>query len=104
MAVFLALFSLDVFDVKRGFVQTALSLLIHNIPSLLVLLVLTLAWHKEWTGAVIFPLFGLFYLFATKGKEHWSAYILITGPLILAGLLFLLAWFKARRIEKTSQV
>jgi hypothetical protein len=101
LVAFLALFSLDVFDSQGTFWQIALRLLIHNIPSLVVLIVLVLAWHKEWIGAIIFPLFGLLYLIDNLGKAHWSAFAAITAPLVLVGLLFLLAWLKARRSIKS---
>lgn len=102
LAAFLMIFSLDVFDGQKNFWQTALGLLIHNIPSIVLILVLILAWKKEWTGAIIYSLFGLIYLVTNLGRMHWSAFALITGPLVLIGLLFLLAWYKARRTEPLS--
>ena len=38
--LFLALFSLDVFDEAAGFWQTALALLMHNLPSLILTVIL----------------------------------------------------------------
>jgi hypothetical protein len=102
LAAFLMVFSLDVFDGQKSFWQTALALLMHNLPSIVLLLVLILAWRKEWTGAVIYSIFGLVYLVTNLGRMHWSAFVLITGPLVLIGLLFLLAWYKARRTESLS--
>jgi hypothetical protein len=34
---------------------------------------------------------GIFYLVAFQG-QHWSAYLLIAGPLFLIGAFFLLNW------------
>jgi hypothetical protein len=97
LAIFLMLFSLDEFDGQKTFWQLALALLMHNLPSIFLLMVLIFTWRKEWIGAIIYIILGLLYLVTNLGRMHWSAFALITGPLVLVGLLFLLAWFKARR-------
>jgi hypothetical protein len=102
LAAFLMIFSLDEFSGQKSFWQIALGLLMHNLPSIILLLVLILAWRKEWTGAIIYSLFGLLYLFTNLGHMHWSVIVLIPGPLVLIGLLFLLAWYKARRTESLT--
>lgn len=91
-AAFLSLFALDVFGQGYGFWKTALAFLIHEIPVLVLLAVLALCWRWEWIGAVLFPAMGVFYFVTTRGRMHWSAYLLISGPLFLLGLLFLLNW------------
>jgi hypothetical protein len=93
MALFLMVFSLDVFDGQHSFAQTLAAFLMHNIPSFLLIIILVIAWHREWLGAVIFPVLGLTYLL-TNLHAHWSVHAVITVPLILMGLLFLLAWNK----------
>jgi len=90
--LFLGLFALDVFSQEQGFSRTVLALLIHLIPNLILLGVLVVAWRREWVGAVIFTGLGVFYLAGTWGRFHWSAYAAISGPLFLAGVLFLLNW------------
>lgn len=96
-AIFLSLFALDVFGEGIGFWQTLLALLIHLVPVYVVVIVLAIAWHREWIGAILFIGLALFYLFQVWGKEHWSALLLISGPLALIGILFLLNWkYKAQ--------
>lgn len=90
-ALFISLFALDVFEEGRGFGETVLALLIHLIPTAILLLVLALAWHWEWVGGLLYPLMGVFYIIAAP-NEHWTAYLLISGPLFLLGILFLLDW------------
>lgn len=91
-AAFISIFALDVFDGHSGFLETALALATHLIPTAALLLVLALSWRWEWVGAAIFPALGLFYLVAFAGRFHWSAYALIAGPLFLLGTLFLINW------------
>ncbi|HEX6384502.1 MAG TPA: hypothetical protein VF177_07520 [Anaerolineae bacterium] len=90
-AIFISLFAFDVFDEGYTFWQTILALLIHLIPTGIILLGLALSWRWEWIGAILFTGLSVFYLVAAQG-QHWSAYLLISGPLFLIGALFLLNW------------
>jgi hypothetical protein len=91
-APFLSLFALDVFGEHLGFWKTVLALAIHLIPTWIVLAVLVLTWRREWAGAIVFNLLALAYLVMAWGRFHWSAYALISGPLCIVGVLFLLSW------------
>jgi len=90
-AGFLSIFAADVFGEGYGFWQTILALLIHLIPTWLVLMVLAVAWRWEWAGGTLLIGLGAFYLIEFWGRFHWSAYLCISGPLFLTGILFLLS-------------
>jgi hypothetical protein len=92
VAVFLSLFALDVFGEHLGYWKTILALAIHLTPTWMVLGVLAIAWRWEWVGAILFNVLALAYLVTVRGRFHWSAYVVISGPLCLAGVLFLLNW------------
>jgi hypothetical protein len=96
MVLFLALFSLDVFELASSPMDLIKGLLVHNIPSFLLILVLVICWHREWLGAILFPLLGVAYSLSNLSM-HWSVYVVIAGPLFLIGLLFLLSWNMKRR-------
>ncbi|HRQ38104.1 MAG TPA: hypothetical protein PLD25_09335 [Chloroflexota bacterium] len=91
-AAFISIFALDVFGAGYSFWETILALLMHLIPTGIVLLILALSWRWELIGGILFPVLGILYLIAFEG-QHWSAYLLIAGPLFLIGALFLLDWF-----------
>jgi hypothetical protein len=91
-AVFLSLFSLDVFDEGLGLGRTILALLIHLVPVYLVVIVLVIAWRWEWVGALLFNALAVLYVVWAWGRFHWSASAAISGPLILVGILFLFNW------------
>lgn len=95
-AAFISLFALDVFHEHHGIWNTALALAMHLIPTALLLILLALAWRWEWVGSIAFPALGVFYLVRFWGRFHWSAYVLIAGPLMLIGTLFLLNWTRRR--------
>ncbi|MEK7511710.1 MAG: hypothetical protein AAB575_01720 [Patescibacteria group bacterium] len=105
--LFLALFSLDIFDMKLDFWGTVVGLFMHNIPSLILLIILLISWKHEIVGAVAFILAGLLHigLFLTTklmaSPEPWIQFfwsLTISGPAFLIGILFLIGWLKKRKI------
>lgn len=95
MILFLALFSFDVIGTSDDPWQVALGMLIHNIPSSILIILLLFSWKWDLIGGIIYPLLGLAYIVFSR-EQHWLAHLFIAGPLILIGLLFLLNW-KANR-------
>ncbi len=90
--MFLSLFSLDVFGEHRGFWETILALLIHLIPVYIVLIVLAVAWRWEWVGALLFNALAVYYVVSSWDRFGWSTCVIIAGPLVVVGVLFLLNW------------
>jgi drug/metabolite transporter (DMT)-like permease len=62
IAVFLSMFALDVFGGDKGIWETTLALLIHLIPTYIVLIVLAVSWRWEWVGAAMFTALGVLYI------------------------------------------
>ena len=87
-AAFISIFAADVFDEGDGFWNTILALLIHLIPTWIVLGVLALSWRREGVGGMMFISLGALYLIKFWGRFHWSACLGISGPLLLIGVLF----------------
>lgn len=92
--LFISVFALDVFSEGYGFGETVLALLIHLIPTFIVIIALVFAWRREWIGAVMFIASGLFFL-VSSGGESW----IISGPLFVIGFLFLLNWIYRDKLE-----
>ena len=99
LAMFLSLFALDVLNEGYGFGETILALLIHMVPVYIVFGVLVIAWRWEWVGAILFFVLALLYLVLNWGQLHFSAYLGISGPLVLLGVLFLLNWIFRTQIR-----
>jgi hypothetical protein len=95
--MFLTLFSLDVVSSSLSFWQIVIGLLMHNIPTLLLIIILIISWKYELVGAVAFTLAGIFYMvmvFTQPFKLYMlSWFIVIAGPAILVGVLFFINWY-----------
>jgi len=101
-AAFLGIFAMDVFSMRVDFWHKALALLIHLIPTALVLIALMVGWRREWIGAVVFPLLAVFHL-VTKWGFHWSVYALIDGPLLLMAVLFWVNWSNRATLRPSAR-
>jgi hypothetical protein len=104
--LFLALFSLDVFDTDLGFWGTVAGLFMHNIPALVLLAVLIVSWKHEIVGGVVFILAGMVYIvwllktILGDTPHQWdilSWSFTISGPAFLIGTLFLVGWYRKKK-------
>ena len=99
-ALFLSLFSIDVFGEGLSFWKTILALLIHLVPVYIVVIVLAIAWCWEWIGAILLNALAILYLVFAFSKIHWSAILMISGSLFLVGILFLFNWIHRAQLKQ----
>jgi len=92
-ALFTSIFALDVFGEHSGIWNILVALIMHLIPTFIIVIVLIISWRWEWIGAIIFTILSLFYIVWTWGQFPLVTYVLIAGPLLLIGVLFLMNWF-----------
>jgi hypothetical protein len=103
IAVFVSLFALDVFAEGYSFWETIGALLMHLIPTFVILVVLGVAWRWEWIGGFLFVVLGVLYITLFWEPSNLPAYLLISGPLFLAGILFLLdGYYRSAILPKTN--
>ena len=108
--LFLAVFSLDVFDSQSGFWGTVAGLLMHNIPVFILAILLWISWKREIVGGAAFLLAGLLYLAGIlinviKYGFEWYYFawaIQISGIAFFIGAMFLVCWFKKKKLLKTA--
>ena len=98
-ALFISLFALDVFGAGYGFWETIVALLMHLIPTGIILIALAIAWRWEWIGAILFVAVGAWYVITACGKFAWTTYLLIVGPAFLIGALFLVNWLRHEKLR-----
>ena len=103
--LFLAMFSLDIFDANYGFWGTILGLFMHNIPVFVLLIVLVIAWRYEIVGGIAYILAGFLYIgimlrnaLTNPFEGYMISYsFIIAGPAFFIGILFLIGWFQKKR-------
>ncbi len=93
--LFLSLFALDVFGEYSGW-NVIPALLIHLLPSFVLLGIIIIAWKHDLVGAVVFLAFAVFYIWMAGLGRPWSWYAGISGPAAFVGILFLMSWFQKR--------
>jgi hypothetical protein len=101
-ALFLSVFALDVFAETKGFLQTLTALLLHLMPSFLIVVLLALAWRWEMIGVIAFAGLAIAYVVLMWGRFPWATYAAISGPLLLMSVLFLLSWRQRFRALRTG--
>jgi len=97
-AIFISIFSLDTFGEGIPFLEAVAGFLIHLIPTYIVIAVLLIAWKWELVGGILFILIGASYL-VWAHVPHWTAFLLIGGPPVLIGILFIAAHFISNRVR-----
>jgi drug/metabolite transporter (DMT)-like permease len=90
--IFTSFFAFDVFEESKSIWETILALLMHLIPTFILIVILVVTWRREWIGGILFIVMGLLYIVWAWGRFNISVYFLMAGPLIIIGILFLLNW------------
>jgi hypothetical protein len=98
VSMFIGMFALDAFSEGKPFLQSLPGFLIHLIPALVALGFVVVSFRRPWIGAVAF--IGLAVLYAatmSKGRVDWM--LVISGPLLMVGVLFLLSWLRRGTLQ-----
>ncbi len=100
---FLSLFSLDIFGNSYNFWQIIVGLFMHNIPAMILAIILIISWKREIVGGIFFIFAGLFYI-AMLVKDGIELYqlswiLFISGPAFLIGILFIIGWNRKRKMK-----
>ena len=100
-ALFISIFALDAFSEGIPFPEAIAGFLIHLIPTYIMIAILLIAWKWGVVGGILFILAGVFYM-VWMHNLHWSAFLLIGGPPILIGTLFITAHLSSKRARKRT--
>lgn len=90
---FLSLFSLDVFEMEASPLELLVGFLIHNIPSIAMIVLLIFAWKRPVVGFVAFLITALlFALFFVRDIYALPNLLLFVLPILLIAALFYADW------------
>lgn len=103
--LFLAMFSLDIFEGNYRFWGIILGLFMHNIPVMILLILLMISWKYELVGAVVFGFLGIIgivgAIVAMLTIQIWHIFnpmfIILGVVCTLVGILFFMGWKQKRR-------
>jgi len=107
-ALFITLSALDVFVEGQGIAKTILALLMHLIPTAVIVIVLIISWRREWVGAIAFIALAVAYIiwqggrFEDVSRRASATYLIVSGPLFLIGVLFLINWIYRKELRTHS--
>ena len=87
--LYMMLFSLDLFG-GRPFPRQNFGFLILNIPTLLLIIALVIAWKNEIIGGMIYVFLFLAFSFYWGSSYRNTGYEIIVFPLLFIGILFIL--------------
>ena len=91
--IFVSLFSFDVFEMEATSLELLGGFLIHNIPSIGMLVLLIFAWKRPVVGFVAFLVAAaLFSLFFVRDISALPTLLLIVLPILLIATLFYADW------------
>ena len=102
LILFVSLFALDSFGGGQPLWRQVAAFLIHLIPTYILVAALVVTWRWEWVGAAIFPALGVYYMYMTRLRFHWTIYLALTGVPLLVGALFLAGWLFRAQIRQKS--
>jgi hypothetical protein len=91
LAVFLAIFAADVFIEDRGILGTIVALMMHLVPSIVVLALVFVGWKHECIAAAGFVALAILYAATMRERLAWIA--LVSAPLGIVSALFFYSWW-----------
>ena len=88
--LFMTMFSFDVFGGDESSGAKMLGFLIHNIPVLILIAILIIAWKWEVAGGALFivaSITGMFFFHSFRGNP---ASLIVISPFLITGIMFIL--------------
>jgi len=90
--VFVVMFSLEVFGGNEPITKKLLAFLVHNIPALILIAALIIAWKRELIGGILFIVLFLAGCYFFKSFAGNPGSLIVISPFLLVGLLFIVSY------------
>lgn len=92
----ISMFAMDVFGEGYKFPEILVAFFMHMVPSFVLIGITVIAWKWEKVGGLIFILVGVVFTIFFKTYREPISFLLISGPVFLVGVLFLLNGYKEK--------
>jgi hypothetical protein len=98
VSLFIGMFALDAFGHGKPLTEALADFAIHLSPALVLLALVLASFRWEWVGGVAFIGLAIAYaLTMSRGRLDWT--LLISGPLMVVGVLFMWSWFHRNELH-----
>ncbi|MGE5654857.1 MAG: hypothetical protein ACM3ZQ_11475 [Bacillota bacterium] len=87
--LFISLFSLDVFDGEAPLLLRLGGFVVHSLPSILMGLILAVAWKRSALGGWLFLLFDALFTLRFNLYQSVPTLLVLSLPITLIGILFI---------------
>ncbi len=94
--LFMMMFSIDCFEEGNSFTDQMICFFMHNMPSMVCIAALVIAWHYKLVGGLIFILFFIVAGILFKSFTGNPASLLVISPFLICGVLFILHDFLSK--------
>ena len=91
-ALALLVFALDVFNKEQSISQTFSDVFLHLVPTVVVFLFVFVGYKNPLIGAIICLLSALIYIITGWANLHWTAHVVIAGPLLVLSMLYIMSY------------
>lgn len=98
--IFMMMFSADVFEGEGTFGEKLTGLFMHNIPSLILMALLVIAWKRELAGGILLVVASLVMMFWFGSFSENSGSFIVVLPFLISGILFLIAYYFSGKKSK----
>ncbi|NCN98564.1 hypothetical protein COU62_03210 [Candidatus Pacearchaeota archaeon CG10_big_fil_rev_8_21_14_0_10_35_219] len=102
LIIFISIFALDVFSDFTG-VELLVALFMHLIPSLILIVVLVVAWKWEKIGGILFIITAIVTTIFFKTYQDIIVFLLISLPPLAIGILFLINSKNRKKTKRTKK-
>ncbi len=102
MILFMLMFSFDVFEGGETIGRKLLGFLIHNIPVIILSLLLVLAWFRELIGGILFIVAAIAACFIFNSFTTNKGSLVIFLPFVFVGIMFIVS-HQINRLKARNQ-
>lgn len=99
--LFISMFAFDVFENEYTILETIGALFMHLTPSIILTIILVIAWKYELIGGILFLIPPMAYVIITAMRVPWylalSWSVMVSGPFFITGILFIMIGIKKRK-------
>lgn len=98
--IFLGIFAFDAFSADSTVLENILGLIMHLVPSFILMLVLFVAWKNEKLGAVLFAILAVIFTIFFNSYRELVTFAIISLPLFaISSALLLSHYFRNKEVS-----